>query len=535
MKFVAPAESIAHQSLLHAAEKSGHDRDALRRLLWLINAHPNLVAHAQVFENILAMLGSPACEAEQLAWAGAWTRDVPDCHVLCDWIVRSRQVLSSLPGLNEFDRQPRNENDNPHLGYGVARHGVMACLWSRHELSPSYPPRENRQDGAKRYFGLQIQVLLSYIESRHRLSDLDTYERYTGEDESPVAPSPTAGLSVAVREFSHAQHEALLAQFPDSASPVEYANALSSTEFDLDERFLPGMLDFGENTGTDAIRYLETIRRYFRRFALVMGGWVPPQKKRKARPGPGGHGWRSGFVHYQPGSHVLISRREDIPEDPDIPYQQGDRVWVELDNEEDRSSIAWANEIEQLENLQEIFQLYDPEDLEGRIQQMRLQDLARESHAQQFSFDYARLTKQELFDLYVHLEQVISEYLQGSPNNVQKARNRARAALIVKVMLVLGLSREHARQLKFTTIGARQFIDGDLPIVEAPTLLLVDSDGNCPVCGPVAGFCMPAIGPRYRQELPEELDDINRPLADGFVLPDHIGVGRQLHDYRALR
>lgn len=61
MKFDAPSNSAAHQSLLKAAEAQGMNVEALRRLLWLINAHPELVAHGQVFENLDAVFRSVLC------------------------------------------------------------------------------------------------------------------------------------------------------------------------------------------------------------------------------------------------------------------------------------------------------------------------------------------------------------------------------------------------------------------------------------------------------------------------------------------
>lgn len=542
MKFTAPFESSAHITILSAAEHAGHDREALRRLLWLVNAHPTLVAHVQVFRNVLAMLESAACQPEELAWAGDWAVDIPAWRALCRWMSHDRLVLARLPGLDEFDRQPRHAHDNPHVRQGVGRHGVAACLWNRHQNAPTYPPEASSPDSASRYFTLQTQVFLSYVESRHRLSDLGTYEHHAGLDEWPVAPAPTSALGLAVREFSHAHYAALLSQFPAAASPLEYTRALIGSEFVVDESLFPATGDSSDSLILDAVRYLETIRRYFRRFALVMGGWVPPQRRRQGRGGSGGHGWRSGFVHYQPGSRVLISKRDPTPDDPDLPYQQSDQVWIDLTVEEDGCAGTMAGEVERLENLEALFRLYDPEEIGGRLHQRRLQDLAMESHAQHFAFDYTRPTREELFDLHQHLESAIDDYLHGNPGNVQKARIRARAALILKVMIALGQPLECARQLRFATISARQLFRGELPAVDGPTLLLVDAEAGVPCCGPVAGFCMPAIGPAYQRALtdpPEDVDEtpgvgleeINRPLVDAFLLPDALGVGQQLHRF----
>jgi hypothetical protein len=42
---------------------------------------------------------------------------------------------------------------------------------------------------------------------------------------------------------------------------------------------------------------------------------------------------------------------------------------------------------------------------------------------------------------------------------------------------------------------------------------------------------MPVIAPAYKRALPDELDDINRHIVDTFVLPDLMGLGRQLHEF----
>jgi hypothetical protein len=96
VKFAAPIHSVAHQSLLAAAAAHELDVDALRRLLWLINAHPDLGAHAQVFENLHAIFNSDACGPVNLAWAGAWVQDIAAWKTLCNWISVDRMILSNL-------------------------------------------------------------------------------------------------------------------------------------------------------------------------------------------------------------------------------------------------------------------------------------------------------------------------------------------------------------------------------------------------------------------------------------------------------
>jgi hypothetical protein len=69
MEFQAPAVARAHQALIQAATENGYSSDALRRLLWLINAHPRLVAHVQVFQHLRTLFSSEHCNDAALSWA----------------------------------------------------------------------------------------------------------------------------------------------------------------------------------------------------------------------------------------------------------------------------------------------------------------------------------------------------------------------------------------------------------------------------------------------------------------------------------
>ena len=130
MIFQAPVDSPSHRALLDAASVAGEDREALKRLLWLINAHPTLVAHVRVFESLLAHIDSSLCNSESLYWAGEWKVDIPAWHSICTWVSKQKTSLSRMVELELFDEQPRNELHNPHLNSGVGRHGVAAALWS---------------------------------------------------------------------------------------------------------------------------------------------------------------------------------------------------------------------------------------------------------------------------------------------------------------------------------------------------------------------------------------------------------------------
>jgi hypothetical protein len=531
MKFDAPSNSAAHQSLLKAAEAQGMNVEALRRLLWLINAHPELVAHGQVFENLDAVFRSVLCIPEHLAWAGSWGEDIPDWQRLCRWISTDKVSLAEMPGLAEFDRQPKHKHDNPHLRHGVARHGVVASLWSRHQATPEYPPGEDSPLSARQYFYLQTLTTLAYMECRHKLSTVDFYSTYEGDGEAPIAPSPTAALGLAIREFSHIKYGPLLAQFPVANTPVDFVKLLSETHFNLDALLSTEPDADPDALVLDAARYLDAVQRFFRRFLMVTEDWKPPQNRRKRQGGGGGHGWRSGFVHFKGCDRIHLKRPRSRCEDPDIPQDDLTSVWIRLGADGWEEMNTFGAEMEQLEDMEALFHLYQPGESPPNLHQQHLQNLAVLTHAQNIPFHLSRPTPHELRHLGRVLESAINVYLRGNPSNIQTARSRARAALLIKSMLLLGVPIDQARRIRFEYINTNQMAEGDLPVMAAPVLLLYDASAEAQHYSGVAGFCMPAVQPHYKKNIPEELEEINRPEAAALLLPDHFGLGRQLKHF----
>jgi hypothetical protein len=396
-----------------------------------------------------------------------------------------------------------------------------------------YPPAETDPLSASLYFRLQSMVLLTYIESRYRIGQLEGYEHYSGEEEFPIAPAPTSGLGLAIREFTHLKYAALIEQFPTATSPLEFAKSLEAGDV-INDVFLessPG--DDSNDMRLDAARYLEAIRRYFRRFLRVINGWKPPQRRvRRFRSDGGGHGWRSGFVHFTGNDCVYLKQAAARPEDPDFPFLDSQAVWIRLGAESDpyEDVMATTREIERQEDLEELFGLYDPKESKGQVFRQQLQHLAMETRAQSFAFDYVRPTPHELRALGAVLEDVISHYLVGNPTNLQVAHGRCRAALLLKTMLLLGISLDRARQIRFCLITENALAEGDLPLLDAHALLLLHQD-DTGSSGQVAGFCVPAITPEYSKDIPEALNEINRPDASALILPDWFGLGHRIKAY----
>ncbi|MCB1954119.1 MAG: hypothetical protein KDG55_00500 [Rhodocyclaceae bacterium] len=516
LSFEPPASAPAHLALLAAASRHGLDADALRRLLWLVNAHPRLIAHAQTFRNIGSLLAQATFEPTALHWAGQWRADTAAWSDLCDWMDRDRTRLSHMARLDEFDRQPRRPDDHPHLHQGVTRHGIVAALWNT--------PQPNAEgQTSSRYLELQGHLLAACIESRYRLSTQAFYEEYDGERELPIAPIRSSAVSPAVREFSLASYAPIVGAFPIAPDTPTFATSLATFEPPL------GALTARSPEHAQRVRvYVSAIRLYFQRFAQVLRGWTPPQARRRGWGGSGRKARHPGYVAYLPDSGVFEEARE-VSGDPDIHRPAGQRIYVggggssSAEDDLERSGVAPQ------EDLRPILELFTVEELRGRFLQLQRQRQALEARAQTLTFDYARLTPSELRAVWLTCCRSIDAYLQ-SPAPTPSDLRRAEAGLALQLSLTFGQPLETIRTLELDWLTpdstiSREPVDSIETAKPTPALIIESPTVGAFDGARVIGLRLPVIMPDYRSELPDELDDINRESADEFVLPERLGIG----------
>jgi hypothetical protein len=521
MKFDAPRLAPAHQALLSALAAEGQDVDAFRRLLWLTNAHPLLVAHWQVFKHIQTFLDSPA--SQKLDWASGWTSDIPAWRSACQYIVEERHNLALIPELEEFDRKPKRAADHPHLSFGVSRHGVVAALWNDHQLAIPNSQHDEPLPAVARYLDLQAHLFLAYAESRHRHSTQEFYEAYNEDREAPIAPMATAAVGLAVREFSLGSYGALLAQLPATSSTPSFAEAIADQSYRLE--------GLDEAVEVDAIRYLDAIQRYFRRFLRVLLGWVPPQEKRHRTGGGHGGGRRHpGFVPVEGVRGVFFGVRQPTPDDEDIPYTKSTPVFVEdSDADDDDLHDVEASGLAPGETKELALRLYTPSELSSKVSSVRYQQLAIEMQGQFLWYSYAHLTPTELRRHHQLLEAIIQGNFANSTQPAGAPSRRTLLALMSRVMLLFGQPLEQARNLRYCWVTRLEEAAELVP--EHLTLVLIAPEDGAWNEATVGGFLLPAIGPYYKTKLDEALDDVNRALADGVLLPDVFALGAQLLEF----
>jgi hypothetical protein len=417
---------------------------------------------------------------------------------------------------------------HPHLNKGVGRHGVVAALWNKHQSNINYPSISANSIASNRYFELQGHLLASFIDSRFRLSSLEFYERYDKKAERPIAPIGTDGISVAVRSLSLKEYSNIVAKIPSCTCTDDFARKIKG--LDISSSVVGTEVD---NLRIDS--KLLGIRRYFTRFLRVLNGWKPPQNSHRSGGAGGGHARVHGFINAPGPTGVFIEEALPADQDPDIEIPTGQRFFVnaELPIEFAATQInpnaVEASGLAPSETLEEVFPLYSPDEIKGRIFKLHFQLLAAQASAQAFPFDTSQLTPTEISAVYLRAEQWIAEY--SAPNQPSmNAGVRRIGGLLARIMFCFGQPLLQAWSMRVIWITKTSSIE-DSPESDQITLIIKSAE----VCdwknAHVHGFRLNGIGPDYKSIAPENLVDIDRGLASNLVLPDLFGLGKQLLSY----
>jgi len=530
LDFGPPSNSEGHHALRQAVVDAGFDSDILRDLLWLINAHPKLVAHGQVFANLSQHFIGPVFRSDSLVWADHWKRHVPAWAEITQWIWSHRATLTNLPGLSEaFQFEGKNvgelvSRDHPIMRKGLVRHGIVAAIWNINQGCASYPPRADNL-AAQRYFELQGHVLAAYIECRFRLSTREFYENYSEKIERPVAPIRGAAIGPGLREFSLSDYDRLLEQLPAVDSTKAFAQQLISERYSFD-----GISDAAR---ARARVYMNNLIRYFERYLRVLGGWTPPQALRRGWGGGGSKARRPGFVQYLGAPDVYAEESPPAGDDPDLVGLPGQNVCVDCDEQKDPNALE-ASGLSPSETLLTAFTLISVEEMGGSFLKVQQQLRAREMGAQQLYFGYDVLTPEEISEVWKAATTKVSQCLLA-PRVTDDIWNAAIAGLLVKLCMAYGQSLDSCLSLRLIWITpgtpAHTLSEENLRpalVVSAP--LAGDWTG-----AKLVGLRLPGIMPAYRSELVDDLAEIDGPYADTFVLPDLLRIGAELLSCLKLR
>ncbi|HRQ56425.1 MAG TPA: hypothetical protein PLN31_03345 [Azoarcus taiwanensis] len=521
MRFAAPNESRAHQALIEACTRAGYKPLDLRRLLWLMNAHPELVAHGRVFSNLSEVFRIVCLHLDRIGLKAELQDLVPSFQRITHWISTERRSLSQIGGLEELELAPTHERHHPILRRGVTRHAIPAAMWNRHQSAHEYPiPLE--MDTARKYLVLQAEVFLAYIDARYHSNPngweagLAHYEAYSDPDERPTAPTRTTEVGLAIREFSESRYDGLISTLPLLLPLEDYAEqfiALVGPRSSSNERSIGTAV--GSDTRARTARYLQAIHRYLSRY-LAWRRRSPEAGRRptKSSGGAGGHRLRPGYVHFGSESDTLfeLTVQEPNDDDPDLPNNVvTTNILINYDLEKVTPAALESQGLSPAETLEPTLELCFPEVLGARIAKLRHQQLAIDMAAQRLPFNNLRPTPTELRSLHRLLNSRLHAwFLKGEKS--QHARAQPIAALILLTSLVLGIPLERARSLRRRFVGEPVTTETD-----DPTLILARPEAQA--AWQVVGFEVAALSPTYRTEV-----DID-PRARNIVLPDELGIG----------
>lgn len=212
MNPTSPNQSDAHLALREYALSVGME-PALRRFLWEINAHWDLVALPLLCENLqeILKLAQEEWEFDFSEWGiESW----PD---LLDWIVENKSDLSAEVGPS-LALGFGDDGDHPLMGIGVLRHPAYTTLCNSHVNSV--------WDTECRL--LQAHLLCAHINVTRKYTTLEEFESYSAE---PTLLEQTANpyhAALAIRSMTEGFSPDLFHMLPVDLPPAEFLPALYS-------------------------------------------------------------------------------------------------------------------------------------------------------------------------------------------------------------------------------------------------------------------------------------------------------------------
>jgi hypothetical protein len=502
------ADSIVYQTLVRHVRDHNQNSEALDTLLWLLGAHPQLIGHARIFENLRSLLLLPMLEDMQLSWANSWTASLPAIRELLVWFCAEKSRLAEIQSLAPLFAAPTNKAEHPLVGQHVDRHPVAAALWCQAAL-----------EFAAEYLELQGHVLVMYAEARGRAATQRAdFFTYSGIRE--FAPSPMNGgpLGRAVRELAKPELAPALIQLPREHSTRQFANKLRT--FTADFR---GVDSTNRSRMDDA---LASIKAYFANLEDMLKRERLHARTRKAGQRSGSTG-RQGYALYAAGSPILLMNPGSTNEATALIT-----VAAVLDpSPEDDDQALEASGLCPLEVVEDLLHLYEYDELAAKASSLNLQQATMESLAQamRYSTDHASAADVNALCLVANgAAQATRNAARGQRAGAQQI---CKGALLTMHMLTLGWELEQARALIVEYIDdlTADALDRLLsrPIDRPRLLAQRASDTATPQ---VVGVLIPGLTPPYKTDLAPATAAIGRLRHEALLLPDATGVGQRALD-----
>jgi len=445
MKHTSPKASKAHQILHQEAKKAGIDENEVRKLLWLINAHDGLVSFVKICQNLSKILALLEQHLDiQLDRYG-----IEHWPEIVAWVVKNQDSLVEKIGEN-FDLQPKKEDDNPILSKGATRNASYAALWNTHELV------EERDH----FYLIVGHLLLANIKLMKERIPFKQYECYGGPKEINGYPNTPSSASLAIRTLSKKKAMVVLKLLDPYTDQITFAkdiNEINLSEIEVDES--------DESEGQESIEEtLVTHLGHYCRFIPKVYGirkWVKRRRKKGSRSSGGSH-WQPGYVDMFPDHEMLPT---DIG-DPHDPYEnwgsqvvvheipEGDKLITKgrakqlLDIDVDPAEIAGEDELYLVEHDCKAAKkgvaglIYAAK---GQVRHIVMQN-------QLLPWRYRELTISEIAELLKYCSKVFRQLMSVKSWNKELAL-RAEAIALLHASLWTGSTLKRAMGLRIITDG----------------------------------------------------------------------------------
>lgn len=490
--YISPSQSKAHLVLRRRAEQAGFEGQAVRELLWLINADDRLTAFVGVCERLKQRL----IEISQDIGVSLADFRMDQWSAIANWVVSNRSELSAVIGDKYFDRQPRvivgrsgRGSPNPVYGHAASRNPLYALLWNSH-----------RDQTQRRHFSLLVDhLLLAHVTLIPKCVTLDEYESYGGNNLIRGLPHTLYSAALALRQLSDGRLPLSSALNP-RMSPYAFAEVAA--------QFKPSAQ--GDAADKQLMPY-----RYF-----IAEAYGKRHRRRKAKA-PRNSGIRRantrrrfpGFVDLSPQRQILPTEVKDTG---DSDYDWGtmavvleaksitERRQAELE-ERDLCPAEFADEHEIY--LSE----YPCEETKRGAAGLALAARGQIRHLQMehqlFAWRYPELTTNELANLLMNCSHQFRELAKSSHWSDDDCL-RAETIALVHVMLWTGSTLESARDL---------LVAPDPP-ASADLALRTDGVSN-PSTGGSAEWRVRTYVPQYRTDISAP-PGIAREREDYMFMPD---------------
>jgi hypothetical protein len=502
MKFVWPASSLVIAVLCQKVQEAGYSADDLRKLLWLINAHPELLGFGQISENLYTIFSSAPFQSIK-PQDYSWADKIHGWSDIVDWINKNRETLSVTPELSSLYVHPGQKNiRHPLSRSGLTRHGFYASLWNRHESGDGILSGSLH---CIRYQCLQAQFCIAHMTALALHSKQDEYDHHDKDQEFCGKPIQIYPSSFVIRELSWNKYWSML----DAMAPeTGFNNCQEHLEVLASKRTaIPGV------SASDAQNFISKTSSYLTHVAeeLRTGKTLTSPTAPIRSGGSGGGKIHHGFVNIN--SHVFRSRSK--PEEYGLEPELGSVDIVFLRNEENDLEEERSGEAPR-EHSRPMLALYSPEEFGGAMGRARYAERIKTTAAQRFMWDENQLTDTEISRLKEHLKGIFNQYTIITKPKV-KETELCQGALLVEVMFCFGVSLESARNLRLRKFDTN-------PVAEFALLVRPDGNGD----DQVFGWRIPGVRPNYQTHAPIEFSVHNRNMVESYVVPDMTGLGERI-------